>query len=548
MDDQIFEQRLSNLKQSYQQLPVQTSAGEIMERIKKEQKKKRSFFSAQTLYAASFIGVLIIAGLLGTQLLMQKEHRNGGAGDQPPAAAVPPSAEEIEARHEEIRQLYDEHLTAFDEEVSIADPEQYAFIQDAKKAVADFEKRDTFKSKPELENYCNKVKQTVRQNVAVPSEQLRNLRTKAEEGQQIKDEEIISLLEKQRIMNEYYFEKWLAVSQNLQYTDVFAFADELNSSGTDDPEAGPVVKEIRDSGYRFYHEGEGMINFQSDLTLLEAELKPSPQMQKYFEMENQAQVTEDGAVSVTPQELADRTVALEDFINKNPNFKYGEMLRERYEFWLFLLLKGLNNSPAIDEENRLKEEWKSAMEYVMEKDPNSQTAAAVSEFYNYLKEKNFTFNSIEEYQQYKVTVPESLRPAVSFYGGREFNLLPLSNRIYNAYLSFKDDGNETALNELQPADMLRLYMYTIVKGDTDTAYELLFKEEGTPSKEEFEREIQNKAPEYQALSNKLYKLGEKYDENNVKLEFFYEDGSVDSFELRIDPQNYSSKIVYPKRK
>lgn len=548
MDDQIFEQRLSNLKQSYQQLPVQTSSDKIMERIKKEQKKKRSFFSAQTLYAASFIGVLIIAGLLGTQLLMQKNHHNGGTGVQPPAAAVPPSAEEIEARHEEIRQLYDDQLTAFDEKVSIADPEQYSFIQDAKKAVADFEKRDTFKSEPELENYYNKVKQTVRQNVSVPSEQLRNLRTKAEEGQQIKDEEIISLLEKQRIMNEYYFEKWLAVSQNLQYTDVFAFADELNRSGTNDPEAGPVVKEIRDSGYRFYHEGEGMINFQSDLAILEAELKPSPQMQKYFEMENQAQVTEDGAVSVTPQELADRTVALEDFINKNPNFKYGEKLKERYEFWLFLLLKGLNNSPAIDEENRLKEEWKSAMEYVMEKDPNSQTAAAVSEYYNYLKEKNFTFNTIEEYQQYKVTVPESLRPAVSFYGGREFNLLPLSNRIYNAYLSFKDDGNETALNELQPADMIRLYMYTIVKGDADTAYELLLKEEGTPSKEEFEREIQNKAPEYQTLSDKLYKLGEKYDENNVKLEFFYEDGSVDSFELRIDPQNYSSKIVYEKRK
>ncbi|MGG4489952.1 hypothetical protein [Metabacillus idriensis] len=548
MDDQIFEQRLSNLKQSYQQLPVQTSADKIMERIHKEQKKKRSFFSAHTLYAASFIGVLIIAGLLGTQLLMQKEHRNGGTGDQPPAAAVPPSAEEIEARHEEIRQLYDDQLAAFDEKVSIADPEQYSFIQDAKKAAADFEKRDSFKSVPELENYYNKVKQTVWQNVAVPSEQLDNLRTKAKEGQQIKDEEIISLLEKQRIMNEYYFEKWLSVSQNLQYTDVFAFADELNRSGTDDPEAGPVVKEIRDSGYRFYHEGEGMINFQSDLALFEAELKPSPQMQTYFEMENQAQVTEDAAVSVPPQELADRTVALEDFINKNPNFKYSEKLKERYEFWLFLLLKGLNNTPAIDEENRLKEEWKSAMEYVMEKNPNSQTAAAVSEYYNYLKEKNFTFNTIEEYQQYKVTVPESLRPAVSYYGGREFKLLPLSNRIYNAYRSFKDHGNETALNELQPADMIRLYFYTIVMGDTDTAYELLFKEEGTSSKEEFERKIQNKAPEYQTLSDKLYKLGENYDENNVKLEFFYEDGSVDSFEVRIDPKNYSSKIVYQKSK
>ncbi|USK33234.1 hypothetical protein LIT25_22315 [Bacillus sp. F19] len=544
MDDQIFEQKLSNLKQSYQQLPLQTSSDKIMERIKKEEKKKRSFFSAQTLYAASFIGVLIIAGLLGTQLLMQKERGNGGTGDQPPAAVVPPSAEEIEARHKEVRQLYEDQLIAFDKAISIADAEQYAFIQDAKKAVADFEKRETYKSKQELENYCNTVKQTVEQNVSVPSEQLANLRAKAEEGKQIKDEEIISLLEKQRVMNEYYFEKWQSVSQNLQYTDVFAFADELNRTGTDDPEAGPIVKEIRDSGYRFYHEGEGMINFQPDLALLETELKPSPQMKKYFEVENQAQVTEDGAVSVSPQELADRTLALEDFINKNPNFKYSEKLKERYEFWLFLLLKGLTNSQAIDEENRLKEEWKSALEYVMEKDPNSQTAAVVTEFYNYLEEKNFTFNTVEEFLEYEVTVPESLRPSVSFYGGREINLFPLSNRIYNAYLSYKN-GNGEALNELQPADIIRLYMYTIVKKDADTAYDLLYKGDGTPSKEEFERDIQNKAAEYQALSNKLYKLGEKYNENNVKLEFFYEDGSADSFEIRIDPQNYSSKVVYP---
>ncbi|UOK57504.1 hypothetical protein MGI18_24105 [Bacillus sp. OVS6] len=384
MDDQIFEKRLSKLKQSYKQLPSQTSSDKIMERIKKEEKKKRSFFSAQTLYAASFIGVLIIAGLLGTQLLMRG---NGGTGDQPPAAVVPPSAEDIEERHKEIRQLYEDQLTAFDEAVSIADAEQYAFIQDAGKAVADFEKRETYKSNQELENYYNTVKQTVEQNVSVPSEQLAKLRAKAEEGKQIKDEEIISLLEKQRVMNEYYFEKWLSVSLNLHYTDVFAFADELNRTGTDDPEAGPIVKEIKDSGYRFYHEGEGMINFQPDLTLLETELRPSTQMKKYFEVENQAQVTEDGAVSVSPQELADRTLALEDFINKNPNFKYGEKLKERYEFWLFLLLKGLTNSEAIDEENRLKEEWKSALEYVMEKDPNSQTAEVVTRFYNELKEK-----------------------------------------------------------------------------------------------------------------------------------------------------------------
>lgn len=546
MDDQIFEQRLSNLKKSYKQLPLQTSSDKIMERIKKEEKKKRSFFSAQTLYAASFIGVLIIAGLLGTQLLMQNERENGGTGDQPPAAVVPPSAEDIEARHKEVRQLYEDQLTAFDEAVSIADAEQYAFIQDAGKAVADFEKRETYKSKQELENYYNTVKQTVEQNVSVPSEQLAKLRAKAEEGKQIKDEEIISLLEKQRVMNEYYFEKWLSVSLNFHYTDVFAFADELNRTGTDDPEAGPIVKEIKDSGYRFYHEGEGMINFQPDLALLETELKPSPQMKKYFEVENQAQVTEDGAVSVSPQELADRTLALEDFINKNPNFKYGEKLKERYEFWLFLLLKGLTNSQAIDEENRLKEEWKSALEYVMEKDPKSQTAEVVARFYNELKDKNFTFDSREQYEQYQVDVPEGLAPAVSYKRGREFIILPLPDKIHKTYLIYKENGDIQALRDLQPSDIIRLYMYAVVKGDADTAYDLLYKGERTPAKEEFEMEIKNKSAEFQDISNRVYKV---YEEYNVKgdtatFELIFKDGSSISNKVKIDLGDYTSSVVY----
>lgn len=543
MDDQIFEKRLSKLKQSYKQLPSQTSSDKIMERIKKEEKKKRSFFSAQTLYAASFIGVLIIAGLLGTQLLMRG---NGGTGDQPPAAVVPPSAEDIEERHKEIRQLYEDQLTAFDEAVSIADAEQYAFIQDAGKAVADFEKRETYKSNQELENYYNTVKQTVEQNVSVPSEQLAKLRAKAEEGKQIKDEEIISLLEKQRVMNEYYFEKWLSVSLNLHYTDVFAFADELNRTGTDDPEAGPIVKEIKDSGYRFYHEGEGMINFQPDLTLLETELRPSPQMKKYFEVENQAQVTEDGAVSVSPQELADRTLALEDFINKNPNFKYGEKLKERYEFWLFLLLKGLTNSEAIDEENRLKEEWKSALEYVMEKDPNSQTAEVVTRFYNELKEKNFTFDSREQYEQYQVDVPEGLVPAVSYKRGREFNILPLPDKIHKTYLVYKENGDIQDLRDLQPPDIIRLYMYAVVKGDADTAYGLLYKGEGTPAKEEFEMEIKNKSAEFQDISNRVYKVYEEYNEegDTATFELIFKDGSSISYKVKIDLGDYTSSVVY----
>ncbi|WP_411333731.1 hypothetical protein ACK1LH_17215 [Metabacillus indicus] len=545
MDDQLFEKRLSNLKQSYEKLPVQTSADHIMDRIKLEKQKNNPFFKAKTLYAASFAGVVLIAGLLGAQLLQQNNEGNGGTGEQPPAVQVPPSAEEIEAKRSELDLLFKERLAAFKEEIQMPDAELYPFIQEAEDAVREFKSRSSYQTIQELDNYFKTVKLTVEQNVSSPAAQLAALRAKAEEGEEVRDSEIISLLEKQRMMEEYFFEKWLTVSSTLQYTDVNAFAEQLNQEGSDHPEAGPVVEEIRNSGYRFYHEGEGMINFQPDLELLENELDPSPQMKKYFETENQAQVAMDAALAVPIYELAERTVALEDFILQNPNFKYREKLKERYEFWLTVLLKGLNNTMAVDEQLRLKEEWKSAFEQLMKDYPNRETTSSVSAYYEFLKAQNFTFKSQEEYWQYKVNVPQSLKPDVSFFRGREIQLLPVSSSILTAYQAYTG-GDSAALNELQPADVLRLYLYTAVTGDADTAYDLIAKDESAPSEEEFKADLEEKAKQYSVLSANTVKLNETYsdDGSTAVFELILKDGSSREMTVKVNASDYTSKVVY----
>lgn len=346
-------------------------------------------------------------------------------------------------------------------------------------------------------------------------------------------------------MEEYFFEKWVTVSIHLPYTDVVAYAEQLNQEGSDHPEAGPVIEEIRNSGYRFYHEGEGMINFQPDLELLENELDPSPQMKKYFETENQAQVAMDAALAVPINELAERTVALEDFILQNPNFKYREKLKERYEFWLTVLLKGLNNTMAVDEQLRLKEEWKSAFEQLMKDYPNRETTSAVSAYYEFLKAQNFTFKSQEEYWQYKVNVPQSLKPDVSFFRGREIQLLPVSSSVQTAYQAYTG-GDSAALNELQPADVLRLYLYTVVTGDADTAYDLIAKDESAPSEEEFRAGLKEKAEQYRVLSANTVKLHETYsdDGSTAVFELILKDGSSMEMTVKVNARDYTSKVVY----
>lgn len=178
MDDQLFEKRLSNLKQSYEKLPVQTSADHIMDRIKLEKQKNNPFFKAKTLYAASFAGVVLIAGLLGAQLLMQNNEGNGGTGEQPPAVQVPPSAEEIEAKRSELDLLFKERLAAFKEEIQMPDAELYPFIQEAEDAVREFKSRNSFQSIQELDNYFKTVKLTVEQKRLLSSGSARCLKSK----------------------------------------------------------------------------------------------------------------------------------------------------------------------------------------------------------------------------------------------------------------------------------------------------------------------------------------------------------------------------------
>jgi hypothetical protein len=182
----------------------------------------------------------------------------------------------------------------------------------------------------------------------------------------------------------------------------------------------------------------------------------------------------------------------------------------------------------------------------MEKDPNSQTAEVVARFYNELKEKNFTFDSRKQYEQYQVDVPEGLAPAVSYKMGREFNILPLPDKIHKTYLIYKENGDIQALRDLQPSDIIRLYMYAVVKGDADTAYDLLYKGERTPAKEEFEMEIKNKSAEFQDISNRVYKVYEEYNEkgDTATFELIFKDGSSISHKVKIDLGDYTSSVVY----
>ena len=69
MDDQLLEKRLDSLRKAYSDMPEDENRSEILAAIKKDQKRKKQTKWFHLPYAASFIGVGMIAGVLMMQYI-----------------------------------------------------------------------------------------------------------------------------------------------------------------------------------------------------------------------------------------------------------------------------------------------------------------------------------------------------------------------------------------------------------------------------------------------------------------------------------------------
>jgi hypothetical protein len=69
MDDQLLEKRLDSLKKAYNDIPEEDNRSAILAAIKKDQKRKNHNKWFHLPYAASFIGVGLIAGILMMQYI-----------------------------------------------------------------------------------------------------------------------------------------------------------------------------------------------------------------------------------------------------------------------------------------------------------------------------------------------------------------------------------------------------------------------------------------------------------------------------------------------
>ncbi|MCM3161110.1 hypothetical protein [Metabacillus litoralis] len=549
MDDKLFEERMRNLKQSYEQVPSVSSVDKIVNKVKTSEKPYKKRMRLQLPYVASFIGVLLIGGILGAQLLKQPD--NTGS-EHPPDEQInqqPVTTSDIEAATNEIRGYYERKVDELNDSLQSKDVEQYQFVQEAKSAVAAFEQRKSYKSQTELKNYRNNVKTIIEYRVSMPYTEFTMLKNQSN----ISDEQILQYIDKLELLKEHYTDQWEThfKEQSVDVSNVKDYVQHLNSgsvkNGTE--EYSNLVEEMKGNGYIFVDDGEGMISFTVDYDRISETFskKLSEELKLFLDIQKNKRFKVDAELVISREELETRLIQLESIIIKYPNFSNINELKILFQDLMKTYLTGTENSQITTNQTRVKEEIITGFEQFISENNNTTSSQIVDAFLSELKRSNFQLTKELE-NQVESLIPLELKMIPN---GLSINLLPLTNQMLETYEEYKRANNENVFNGpfagTNTIDLVvaRIYMYAVVTGDYDVAYDLIYKGgkgADIPDKSQFISEISS--TDFQTLSNEVTMVEFQYQENGEIIKHIYIKGDGETVSLELRLENGYPKIVY----
>jgi hypothetical protein len=555
MDDKLFEQRMQKLKNSYEHIPTVSSSERIMQQLKEQEKpvKKRVFL--QFPYVASFIGVLLIGGFLGMQILSQYNLKSGEQTPTEKRENQPISEADIETAINETRGYYERRVDELKDKLGFEDVEQYGFVQEAKVVVEKFEERNSYASQAELTNYMERVKEIITYRVSMPNEEYELMKKAVENGEAISDSQLYGYIDKLDMLHEQFFEQWIKMYESNQYTitDIESYIEDLNTGKIikGDQDYIEFTNIIKTYGYYFFNDGEGYINFAPNYINIHNQLEKSlkEDAKLYLKIKSEKKALSDGALAITHEELGMRLLKIEDFVLNNPTFPKVEELKVQYRLYIDFYLKGTNNTKVVTENGKIKDEVKVNFETLITENKYSETAKIVERFYNKLKENQFMLSN--ELKAEDIEITEILKPNSEEYA-LEKNLLPITNEMGARYEDFKKSGDMAIFNKPFVGEnsieltIARIYMYAIEKGDFETAYLLSYNgaDSKLPEQEAFIKEMQKSPVNYQALSNEVIKVRSNYEQTGEDIEHILIKENRDTVNFRMRVENGFPKVEY----
>ncbi|HEY4322586.1 MAG TPA: hypothetical protein VGN20_01335 [Mucilaginibacter sp.] len=171
------------------------------------------------------------------------------------------------------------------------------------------------------------------------------------------------------------------------------------------------AQKLKDNGLRVYmSEGDTCIGQDLDFFAKWFYDDISPTMKEYLiqlNKDDKEGYAEDAGLTISPYQLADRTVWWEKFASKHPNCIVSDNSENNWKDYLGTILQGMDNSPVIDYDEihngqkSLNDYYKLAYGYIQASYPNTETNKLVSPYFKLLlqKDSNKADKLLKEYKK-----------------------------------------------------------------------------------------------------------------------------------------------------
>jgi hypothetical protein len=520
MDDQLLGQRLDSLKKAYNELPEEENRSQILAAIKKDQKRKNKTKWINLPYAASFIGVGMIAGVLMMQYiddigLSNKEnpevHQTSGDSTEKSRELT---ESEVKEKITELQGYYTERQTYTKEKLGMGAGYEDRLYQNLLDDISQFEfevlnNPEEF-NRDEFEEKSKEIKKAIAEAFTMPSEIMTKLSHGVGDHRYGRGDEYNLLVQLESYWGAYMqslvLYEW-ELDKAMETASGAEVVERLNAGG--EGITSPGLKKLAEgaveNGYAF-REANGRVEIFVDYLSVADKLEPEGNSDFIYYLKLRSNRVQDLQGNVISYKgLGEVLVKLEKGMSVVQDPTVDQWMRDDAQSLYGLFVKGNPAKPIFDENNVLKEEVKNAYRFVIDTYPNTDTGAALKIYYEQLEKINF--KQYPEYSMRAVIYPKYL--GIKTPDKSEImitdSILPLSGEMNASYEEFAEKKDEKLLKDFTPFQIMQLYFYADEIKDYETKY-ALYSHNGSvlPPKEQY-------INEQHAAGIKLSEMLEGYD-------------------------------------
>ena len=503
MDDQLLEKRLNSLKKAYDEMPEEENRSTILAAIKRDQKKKANKW-IHLPYAASFIGVGMIAGVLMMQYigdhvpsedkteLHQASTGENSSGDLKEA--------DVKDVFEDLEKYYKERVAETKAELGMgAGFEKYLYpsigedIQNTKNEFLTYmEKHDTEDLAEARKNFRSQIDQAF----TLPSEIINKIQKEGHEKVDFAGDEFTLLTQLDSYTGVYQygmvFYEW-NIKEAISKEGSETVVEKLNAGGTglSDNDLKKMAAVAVENGYAFREEEGKLLPYVNFIGIADRlRGKVNEDYITYLELRSNRIQNNMGKV-ISYKNYADVLVKLETAIGTVEDLKINDILRNDVQSLYALFTLGSTVNPIYGEDNLLKEEVKEAYLYLFETYPETDTAAAVKVMYEQMKSDNFLMPADEMKRHENLVYPRYMNLPNNSKAKDMINkdVLPISDSLLSSYKEFAAKRDFNILRKYGPFEIMQLYFHADQEGDYETKYALYSKNGGQPPEEQYIQEM-----------------------------------------------------------